>query len=305
VFSGACDASAGAALDANYFAAADDESNHVRVYSLARGGAPVFDLALDQFLRVERREPEADIEGAARIGDTIYWIGSHARNQKGKMRPSRQRLFATKIISLEPPRLEPAGRAYDGLLTDLEDAPELQKYDFEAAAELAPKDKSALNIEGLCAGPEGSLLIGFRNPVPKKRALLVPILNPAELVSGSGARARFGQPIRLDLGGRGVRDIVQRENDYFIVAGAYDSGNKFELYHWDGHAGLSVLHRWKKHSINPEAILAMPGTNDLLVLTDESGKDDAGRECKELPAWSRHFRGVLIEQEGAENQAAR
>lgn len=293
-FSGTCDASGGAALTDDLFAAADDESNHIRVYSRSRGGAPLFDLPLDRFLRVERREPEADIEGAARVGETIFWITSHARNQKGKLRQSRQRFFATRIVSLDPPRLEPVGRAYDRLLADLESSPELAKFDLEGASELAPKEKRALNIEGLCAGPNGSVLIGFRNPVPKKKALLVPLLNPLELIGSPNAKAQFGKAIRLDLDGRGIRDLVERDGKYYIIAGSFDSADRFELYSWDGQETVSLLHRWEKHSMNPEAILALPGRPELLILTDEGSKRNAGaRPCKELPPANRRFRGVL------------
>ena len=43
------------------------------------------------------KEPEADLEGATRIGDDIYWITSHGQNKNGKNRPSRHRLFATAV----------------------------------------------------------------------------------------------------------------------------------------------------------------------------------------------------------------
>ncbi len=292
-FRGACDASAGVAITEDLFVAADDETNRLRVYSRSQGGAPVFQLPVDRFLKVDRREPEADIEGAARVGNVIYWIGSHGRNQKGEERPSRQRFFATQIVSTDPPRIEPMGTAYDGLLPDLESAPQLGKFDLEEASELAPKDKNALNIEGLCSRPDGTLLIGFRNPVPKKKALLVPLLNPAELVEGKNVHAKFGNPIRLDLDGRGIRDMVQRDGVYYIVAGASGSGNRFELYKWYGQESVSLLHRWEKHSFNPEAILALPGKS-LFVLSDESSKGGL-ISCKNLPAGSRSFRGVLVE----------
>ena len=35
--------------------------------------------------------------GAARIGDVVYWIGSHARNKNGRYRPERHRFLALKI----------------------------------------------------------------------------------------------------------------------------------------------------------------------------------------------------------------
>jgi hypothetical protein len=132
--------------------------------------------------------------------------------------------------------------------------------------------------------------------VPKKKALLVPLLNPAE-VATRGTQARFGAPIQLDLDGRGIRDIVQRQDRYFIVAGAFNGADRFELYEWDGKEGLSLLHRWPKHSMNPEAILALPGKPELLVLTDDGSKKTAGNECKDSAPAMRHFRGVLVERD--------
>jgi hypothetical protein len=152
-----------------------------------------------------------------------------------------------------------------------------------------------LNIEGLCARPDGSLLIGFRNPVPKKKALLVPILNPAQLVNNTGTRAKVGDPIRLDLDGRGIRDLVQRDGKYYIIAGAYDGADRFELYEWNGAEGISLLHKWPKHTVNPEAILALPTRPELLVLSDESSKGSEYIACKNLPSRLRKFRGVLVQ----------
>jgi hypothetical protein len=120
-------------------------------------------------------------------------------------------------------------------------------------------------------------------------------LNPAELVTDADARARFGPPLRLDLDGRGIRDMVQRDGAYYIIAGAYDSADRFELYSWDGQQNVHLLHRWEKHSMNPEAILALPGKPELLILTDEGSKKGEGaRPCKELPPANRQFRGVLV-----------
>src|SRR5262245_21326104 len=64
-FTGVCDASAGVAITDDLFVAADDETNRLRIYSRSQGGAPVFQLPLDRFLRIDRHEGEADIEGAA------------------------------------------------------------------------------------------------------------------------------------------------------------------------------------------------------------------------------------------------
>ncbi|UPJ79478.1 hypothetical protein IVB16_33110 [Bradyrhizobium sp. 183] len=92
-YSDMCDASAAAASSADLLIVANDEDNALRVY---RRGQPKVAQAfsLDQFLRPDPDEPEADIEGATRI---IYWITSHGQNKNGKDRPSRHRLFATTV----------------------------------------------------------------------------------------------------------------------------------------------------------------------------------------------------------------
>ena len=76
VFHGASDVSAAVFLDETHFAAADDEMNGLLVYDVNTPGHPVSMLDLGVFLKVASKFPEADIEGAARMGDRIYWITS-------------------------------------------------------------------------------------------------------------------------------------------------------------------------------------------------------------------------------------
>ena len=90
-----CDPSAAVAITDALFIVASDEDNVLRVY--IRGtSAPPQRFDLNSFLRPDDH-PEADIEGGTRIGDHIFWIASHGRNVKGKLRPSRHRLFATRV----------------------------------------------------------------------------------------------------------------------------------------------------------------------------------------------------------------
>ena len=136
---GICDASAAAPLSADMFVVANDEDNVLRVY---RFGEPnvVQAFSLDQFLKPDPDEPEADIEGAARIDDQIYWVTSHGQNKDGKDRPSRHRLFATTVAFQDGKvTLTPAGTAYTNLRADLITAPQLAKYKLMVAATLAPE----------------------------------------------------------------------------------------------------------------------------------------------------------------------
>lgn len=294
---GMCDASAVVALG-EQFVVADDEDNILRVYSRARGEAPVQSLDLSAFLQVDPRSPESDLEGAAPLGDRVYWISSHARNKNGKERPSRQRFFATTIKTANDTlELKPVGEPYTRLLVDLLQEPRLREFDLSAAARRAPKSRDALNIEGLCATPEGHLLIGFRNPVPRGRALLVPLLNPAELVEGRPAR--FGEPLMLDLGGLGIRSLARSGGRYFIIAGAFDGEGPSSLYEWDGgnHAPRP-LPREELTGLNPEAIEVFTddGVEQLLVVSDDGTLKIGGKTCKDLTDPKlKYFRATTID----------
>lgn len=162
------------------------------------------------------------------------------------------------------------GKPYHKLLDDLVGSPAPAKYRFAEASKLAPKARGGLNVEGLAAAPDGSLLIGFRNPLRYTQWLVVPILNPAELLSGK--RAKLGVAIELNLGGLGIRDIVYwpAAKQYVVLAGPYGPG-KSRIYTWTGvksQAPLQVggvdLAGW-----NPEACLIYPSDTKLVqILSD-------------------------------------
>src|SRR3978361_2317647 len=170
-YRGICDASAGISLDADHFAVADDEMNVLRIYR--RGQAEqVSSLHIQKFLGTKEKK-ESDLEGAARIGDRIYWISSHGTNSSGEVQDRRRRLFATDIVQGAVPSLRTVEKPFAELIEKLVAAKRYEKYGLAAAAKIAPKEPGGLNIEGLAATPEGNLLIGFRNPVPAGGALIV------------------------------------------------------------------------------------------------------------------------------------
>jgi hypothetical protein len=295
---GMCDASAVVVLDREHFLVGDDEDNILRVYQRTKGGDIVSTFDLSPVLRGTKKSPEADLEGAARIGDRVYWITSHARNQDGAIRPIRRRFFAT-TISQSSGRfvIRPVGRPYPDLLLDLVSDPRLKRFNLAAAARLAPKEVGALNIEGLCATPEGHLLLGFRNPVPDGKALLVPLLNPAEVIEGK--RARFGDPRQLDLGGLGIRSLARAGNRYFVIAGSYDGEGPSWLHEWDGtELAPGRLNRPELKGLNPEAIeyIEEDGRGRLLVLSDDGTLKIGGVECKQIKdPRLKNFRATTVD----------
>ncbi len=270
-YSGMCDASAAVPAGTNLFIAASDEDNVLRLYSAEKPGPPLKRFDMNAFLQLQDKHLEADLEAAARIGDRAFWIGSHGRNRIGKERLNRCRFFATDITTTAGDvQLKPVGTPYKRLLDDLEADPRFQSFHLAEASLLPPKEPGALNIEGLAATPERHLLLGFRNPVPKGRALIIPMLNPDEVVQGK--LARLGDPILLDLDGLGIRDMAFYEGTYVIIAGSYASGGPFEFYRWRG-VGSDPQRVKIKHlnRYNPEAIIIYPdkGLREIQVLSDD------------------------------------
>ena len=301
VYSGICDASAAVALSDKLFVAANDEDNRLRIYDRDKGGPPIRSLDLSTFLQADRQSPETDLEGAARVGNRIYWISSHGRNQNGKRRPGRERFFATEIrTNRESIELTPTEKPYKNLLRDLVNEPNLKAFNLGDASRLAPKEPNAFNIEGLCETIEGHLLIGFRNPIPRGKALLVPLLNPADVIEGRAPK--FGDPILLNLGGLGVREISRHEGRYLIVAGSFDGAGKSHLYEWDGRSPAAIhLGKIDFGKFNPEAVIFYSdrGGNEIQVLSDDGNVLAGGKRCKDLKDPSQKtFRGLWLREAG-------
>lgn len=283
-YEGLCDASAAVALDARHFVVADDEHNKLSIYRRGEAKA-VGKVELDKFLKTDK---EADLEGSAQVGSRIYWISSHARNSAGKPREDRQRFFATAIHGTT---VEPIGKPYTALLADLLAAPALAPLKLADAARRAAEADGGFNIEGLAAAPDGSLLIGLRNPVPRGLAIVIPLLNPAELVDGNGP-ARFGTAIRLDLGGRGVRSIERVGNGYLIAAGPPADDGTFALLRWSGKPGEApVALKLELGTLRPEALLTWPD-GQVTLLSDDGGVLVGNKACKDAAKAGRSFRAL-------------
>lgn len=306
-FYGMCDASAAVTLSDQLFAVADDEDNVLRIYNVDTGGEPLASFDLSARLGIEapprknkakaakkaKAPPELDLEGAAVYQGQAYWITSHGRNSSGKIKEERLRFFATTLGTEEIP-MEVIGEAYDQLLTDLINHPDLKDFNLAAAAELAPKEFGGLNIEGLSERLEGGLWIGFRNPLPQEQALMVPLLNPQQVIHGY--TAELGPPVLLDLDGRGIRDIILWRGKYIIAAGSYDSRNNSALYLWDGFNKPQRVNLNPATITNPEAFFASKTRDQVMLLNDQGSVMIDGKECKRLKqAELKYFTGSWVE----------
>jgi hypothetical protein len=287
VFRGTSDASAAVTIHENLFVVADDENNVLRAYQISGGERPIFVCDMTGSLGVDSEHPEVDIEGAARIGDRIYWISSHGRNKDGKFRDSRHRFFATAIRHHnQEVSLIPEGKVCRTMARYLIDAKGLGQLGLDRATardiplskkkrkRLAPKQEG-LNIEGLCASVDGkTLFIGLRNPRPQRRAVVLPLTNPAAIIE-QGARPQFAKPLFWDLQNMGIRamEYSSFHRAYFIVAGPHSAKGGFVLYRW---SGVRIDPPQRVQTIDaavpdftPEALVAFADRPRLWVLSDD------------------------------------
>lgn len=291
-----CDASAIADAGNAYILVACDEDNKLRLYARDEGGTPVSEFELDDFLQVTAKQNEVDMEGSARIGDIVYWIGSYGNNKDGEPRPNRRRFFATRLeASGAGVRVVPIGKPLkDGLLAAIASDSRLQDVHWNQLTQLAPEQPGAVNIEGLAATPEGTLWIAFRNPVPAGKALLVELTNPREVIEDAATPA-IGRVARLDLDASGIRSIEYSpaQNAFLIASGPFDDDGEFRLWRWSGNVEDSPtpLAGGSLENCTPEGMTIFadrPG--ELFVLSDDGSRKVDGEPCKEAPKKKRSFR---------------
>jgi hypothetical protein len=298
-FHGMCDASGAVPLGSRLFAVADDEDNVLRVYDARRAGSPTYAVDVSPALDLPRRKrtPEADIEAATKLGQYALWLTSHGRSSSGKLKQSRFRFFATTAPE-QGTGLALVGHPYEALLTDMQRAPQLRAFGLEAAAGLPPKSDGGLNIEGMTRrGDDHSVLIGFRNPRPGGKALLVPLLNPLRVIEG--AHAEFGQAQLLDLGGLSIRALSFWRGRYLISAGSWNNQAHPRLFIWDGQNTPTPL-SLNLRGLNPEALVSFEDEPRILLLSDDGSRKVDGRACKDLhDPTLKSFRGLWVDISGS------
>jgi trimeric autotransporter adhesin len=227
-----------------------------------------------------KSDGELDIESSFAIGNRIYVAGSLSNNKNGHSRPDRWRFFAVD----ESGSASSTSLVLDGYYRFLRE--DLRTWDSSndhglgadyfglvassnGGANQGPEESTldGFSLEGMTTSPDNSSAwLGFRAPLVaapgqpavtakdasgRVDALIVPVTNFDVLATaangGSKGTATFGAPIRLDLGGRGIREIRKNAaNQYLIIAGPPDGAtgsapHDFRLYTWDGSVGASGL----------------------------------------------------------------
>lgn len=316
IHQGICDASGVVDLGGGEFAVADDELNVLLIYGKGESGAPRYSVEISHFLnavkhpkkgkakpgkRKQQKRPkirEVDIEGGTRVGDAVFWVASHGRKKSGKKAAERMRLFATSIVRQDGNTTFTAkGQPYKHLVKDLNDDRRYSAFALSEAAEKSPKSPGGVNIEAITDRPDGALLIGFRSPLSKGHALIAPLLNPGGVILGE--KALFGDPIVIDLGGRGVRGLASLGGEYVIAANDPEGDHhRPALFKWDGASRHpSAIPGLQFGDFNPEAVAILPDSQggQVLLLSDDGSKQVGHDRCKDLQDLRlRRFRSVAF-----------
>jgi Protein of unknown function (DUF3616) len=302
-----CDGSGGLALSFTHFVNVNDEDQTARIYERAKPATPVQSLAIHQGLGIAA-DDDGDLEDMTRIGDRVFITTSHGRKTSGALDRTRYRLGVFDVAGAAPAvTLAPvgsSGQVLDRMLVAANwDTPNQtviaalvasSKLDDDNEANLAP-ELAGTNIEGLANDGTGKLLVGFRNPQPGNKAIVVQIANPDAVTTG----ARFGGAAELDLGGLGIRALAYSpvHQAVLIIAGSHAPGTVFKLYKWSG--VLTAQPTFVADIVAPadysaEAVLPYPNTKDVQILFDGGDAMIGGVGCKGAPVASRVFRDAIL-----------
>ena len=321
--SGVCDASDGVDMDRDYFMTGDDEQNALYVYPRYQSGRPLATFYYGGYLGLTDCEGnlcnEVDMEAVTKspaMPNRTYWLGSMSNGKapKAKDRPNRNRLFATDYEGTGAQTTIRFAGYYGDLKSKLIKWGDDAGYNFTKAS--APgqdcKSPDGFSAEGMVFGPDNTTLyIGMRAPmVPvsmRNMAVIAPLLN-FETWFGKGSPATpptFGKPVEIDLGGRGIREIIRLSNGtYVIAAGNSGHGDNSALYKWTGHPADApvFLPQFNTKGLNIEGLLEIKkngqcSLSSIQVICDD-GKavyyDDA-TQAKDLaiPEFKK-FKSVVL-----------
>jgi len=310
-----CDGSLGVMIDATHFLDGDDEEQGMRVYTRGATGDPVKTIDVSSGIGLSSGD-EADFEDAARIGNRVYVISSHGRTKSGGLESARYHFFAMDVGGTSPNvTLTVPGyttRLLEQMLVAanwttpntavLSTLATASNLGTATDANLAPL-ANGTNMEGLAWAPTtarpNQLLIGFRNPPQGGAAIVVSLLNAAEVLTG--ATARFGEATLLDLGGLGIRAMAWSplHAAVLLIAGPRtDAAGPFRLFKWSGAATdlpVAVQDITGVPSASaPEAIVVYPNTRDVQILFDQGDHDVGGDACKDADESDQWFGDTII-----------
>lgn len=249
---GMSDASDAIPIDDNYYISGDDELDVLNVYSRVSSGLPLLSFDYSSFLNLSTAtSPEVDLEAGTRsttYSNRVYWMGSMSTGGSSfGIRPNRDRVFATNISGTGAATTFSVVGYYANLRANVVNWGDANGYNFSASAATGVDSKTinGYAAEGMVFGPDNTTLyVGLRAPlVPvanRTKAVIAPILNFENWFNNGSPSSNptFANPIELNLGGRGIRDLIKLSNGtYIIIAGNY-SGSPITsaVYKWTGYA---------------------------------------------------------------------
>jgi hypothetical protein len=106
------------------FIVANDQDNTLRAYRPNGGGVEMPSGNLNKFLNLhpeDNEDDKVDFEAATWLNGKAYWIGSHSRSGKGRLREQRWQFFGTRVsMESDKPTLTPTSqKSYGGLLATI------------------------------------------------------------------------------------------------------------------------------------------------------------------------------------------
>jgi hypothetical protein len=289
-----CDGSGAAAIDAMHFVDVNDENQALRLYQ--RGVATplqTMELGLGEAVTAE-----VDLEDLERVGNRLYMVASHGRKASGNLDRARYKYAAFDLggtppaITLTPVGV--SGQLLDQMLVSANwDTPNanviaaLQAASMLGTASdpnLAP-EVNGTNIEALASDGAGKLLVGFRNPRPAGKAIVVAIANPDAALTGA---ARFANAFELDLGGLGIRSMTRAASGILIVAGPHTGGGPYALYTWTPPgAPTRLTDITAPPQTAPEAVVTYDSA--VQIVFDGGDVVTGGVQCKDQAVAARSF----------------
>lgn len=306
---GISDASAAIALDTNYMLIGDDEINSLFVYDRKKSGLPIKTYDYQNLLGLtdgsSGNYKEIDLEACVKspnIANRIYWISSMGTaGSSNNVKANINRLFATDVTGTGVMTSISVAGYYNDLRNKLIAWGDSKGYNFTTSAASGHDSKTidGFNIEGLCFAPNNTdLWIAFRAPlVPisnRTKALIAPITNFETWFNNGSPTGSptFGNPIELNLGGRGFRDIIRLSNGvYIIVAGSYDTNPNGAIFKWTGNPNDApiLISDFNVVALNAEAAVEVfennvLAENKLEIISDNGSFEfyNDGTEAKDL-----------------------
>ena len=246
---GVCEASA-IVWDGARFIVADNEQKK-RLY--------IYDAALRPTGELPLSEKIEDIEALTLLADgSLLIVGSQSNNSKGVNQPERQRL----------------GQWSAGQLRTW--TPDFGACAPCEAARALPPESGGLNVEGAARLGE-AVWLGLRSPLVDGKALLLRM---------SADLGRAEQVVRVDLGGRGVRDLIAVDSGLLVVAGPADGAEqKHRLFTVDPRQASGEA-RLLDQRLPPSTEGLVRGADGRLVfLTDGAEGEPPSGPCRQPSTW--------------------